>query len=315
MAAEYEFIVFRATEEEGIAKGFRGLEPLGPRAMPYGGLQGGRDNDFIRPIVDSLRELGVPVDTWNPEGAPGQYELNLQHAPALEAADQAFLFKHAVKDMCAQHGCTATFMPKLSTGEFGSSLHVHQSVWRDGSPAFYAEDDPDRYSPLMRRFIAGQLRTLTELTAIWLPFPPSYKRLGPYSAAGTTETWGGDNKTLTLRALAGKPTYARVEHRVSGADANVYLTFAAMLAGGLYGIENELELPPPTVGDAYANSELTLLPRTLDAAIPLFEQSPVAAEYFGETFVRRYVATRRWEIEQSQIDITDWELRRYFVRT
>jgi glutamine synthetase len=314
LAAEYEFIVFRETEESALAKGFRNLEPLSARAMPYGALQGARDSSLIGPIADALRALGVPVDTWNPEGAPGQYELNIAHAGALEAADQAFLFKHAVKELCALQGCTATFMPKLAAGEFGSSLHVHQSLWRHGAPAFYSEDDPDHFSPLLRHFIAGQLQTLVPFTPIWLPTPASYKRLGPYSAAGTTASWGGDNKTLSLRALSSRPAYARVEHRIAGADANVYLAFAAMLAGGLYGIEHELEPPAATTGDAYADPTLAQVPRTLHDALPAFEASAVAAEYLGTSFVPRYAATRRWEVEQAQIDITDWELRRYFVR-
>jgi glutamine synthetase len=314
LAAEYEFIVFRETEESAMAKGFRGLQPLSPRAMPYGALQGAKDASLIGPIADALRALRVPVDTWNPEGAAGQYELNLAHADALESADQAFLFKHAVKELCALNGCTATFMPKLAAGEWGSSLHVHQSVWSGETPVFYAADADEHLSPLMRHFIAGQLLTLVDFTPIWLPTPPSYKRLGPYTAAGTTATWGGDNKTLALRALAHRPAYARVEHRVAGADANVYLAFAALLAGGLYGIEHELALPPPTTGDAYASAGLSQLPRTLEAAIPAFEQSAVAAEYLGSSFVRRYGATRRWEVERSQAEVTDWELRRYFVR-
>ena len=314
MAPELEFIVFRETEESAIEKGFRNLTPLFQRAMAYGGTRATIDDHLIGPIVDGLRRIRVPIEAWNPEGAQGQYELNIPHSPALEAADLGFLFKHGVKEMCALEGMTATFMAKLSAEDFGSSLHVHQSVWREDESAFFDADGEDHMSDLLRHFVAGQLRTLIPFAPIWMPTPPSYKRNGDYTAAGTTEAWGGDNKTLSLRVLAHDPGSCRIEHRVAGADANIYLTLAGMLAGGLYGIEQELELPPPYVGDAYADKSLPMMPATLDEALPAFEQSEVANEYLGEEFVRRYAATRRWEIEQARTQITDWELKRYLVR-
>jgi glutamine synthetase len=133
-------------------------------------------------------------------------------------------------------------------------------------------------------------------------------------AAGMNVSWGYDNKTMALRVVANAANSFRVEHRVPGSDANVYLVFAALLAGGLYGIENELELPAPAVGDAYATRDLQSLPRNLSDALVGFESSAVAAEYLGEEFVRRYAGTRRWEIEQYELEVTDWERRRYFLR-
>jgi len=282
--------------------------------MAYGSLRASLDQKLIGGVVEALRTMRVPVEAWNPEGALGQYELNLPHAGALEAADVAFLFKQGVKEICALEGMTATFMPKLNATDFGSSLHVHQSLWRDGEPAFHDADCADGMSATLRQYVAGQLQTLIPFAPIWLPTPPAFKRGGNYTAAGTTETWGGDNKTLSLRALSVEPHACRLEHRVAGSDASIYLVLAAMLAGGLYGIENELEPPPPTVGDAYANADLKKLPPTLEASLEGFEQSPVANEYLGEEFVRRYAATRRWEVEKAREEITDWELKRYLVR-
>jgi glutamine synthetase len=314
MAPEFEFFVFRETEQSAEAKRFRDLEPLSPRAMAYGGWRATLDDHLIGRMARALAEMRVPIDTWAPEGGPGQYELNLPHAEALEAADQGFLFKHGVKEFCGLNGMLATFVPKLAAGGFGSSLHVHQSVWQDGEPIFYDDNSPDRMSKTMQHYVAGQLQTLIALAPIWLPTPLSFKRPRAYLAAGTTESWGYDNKTLSLRVVAYEAGHCRVEHRVPGADANVYLALAAMLAGGLYGIENELELPPAIDGDAYAAPGLNTLPRNLDASIGAFEQSEVANEYLGEEFVSRYAASRRWEVEQSEEEVTDWELRRYLVR-
>lgn len=313
-APELEFIVLQETEDSLIEKGFRDLKPLFPRAMAYGGMRATLDEHLIGRVVAGLRAIRVPVEAWNPEGALGQYELNIPHAAALEAADAAFLFKQGVKEMCALEGTTATFMSKLTSADFGSSLHVHQSLWRDGEPAFHDGDCEDGMSSTFRSYVAGQVETLIPFTPIWMPIPPSYKRGADYTAAGNTETWGGDNKTLTLRALAHEANSCRLEHRAAGADANIYLALAAMLAGGLHGIENELEPPPATTGDAYANPDLRRLPRTLDEALEAFEQNPVANEYLGEEFVRRYGATRRWEVEKAREEVTDWELKRYLVR-
>jgi glutamine synthetase len=313
MAPELEFVVVRETEATAISKGFRDLTPLSPRPMPYGAMQATLDSAVIGPLANQLRLMRIPIEAWAPEGSRGQYELNLSASSPVEAADNGFLFKHGVKEICALEGMLATFMSKVSE-EYGSSLHVHQSVWRDGEPAFYDGDDPEGLSPMMRHYAAGQLQTLREMTAIWCPTTSAYKRGGPYSAAGTTEAWGADNKTLSLRALATEGASCRLENRVPGADANVYLVLAAMLAGGLHGIENELELPPPTTGDAYANNALKRIPKDLPTAISMFEESAVANEYLGEEFVAHYAASRRWELEQAERFVTDWELNRYYVR-
>jgi glutamine synthetase len=155
---------------------------------------------------------------------------------------------------------------------------------------------------------------MRDFAVLFHPTPNSYKRLAPGTAAGTTCSWGYDNKSMGLRVLAHSPDATRIEHRLPGADANIYLAFAAMIAGGLYGIENELPLAEASTGNAYANPDLELVPHTLDEAVRLFEESPVARTYLGDEFVDYYAATRRWELEQMRSRVTDWELRRYLAR-
>jgi glutamine synthetase len=258
----------------------------------------------------------VPIAAWSPEGGPGQYELNLGPLDALEAADQGFLFKQAVKEVCALQGLLGTFMPKLDPMGYGSSLHVHQSLWdAEGAPTGRAEGEPHGISAQFRAYVAGMLATLRDFAVLFLPTLNSYKRLQPESAAGTTRSWGYDNKTMSLRVLTHEPRATRVEHRVPGADANVYLALAAMIAGGVHGVEQNLELPAPNTGNAYADAELELLPGTLDEAIEAFEGSAVARAQLGDEFVDYYAATRRWELEQFRAHVTDWELRRYLARS
>jgi glutamine synthetase len=311
LATEFEFHVLRETQESAAAKHYQGLTPLSPRPAAYSAMQGTVDDQVLGRMWRALAHHRLAVDAWVPEGSPGQYEINLGHMPALEAADQGFLLKHAVKELCALDGMIGCFMPKIVTEGFGSSMHVHQSLWRaDGDSAFHADDG---MSPTMRQFVAGQHRALPELSCLFLPTPTSYKRVTAHTAAGSTQSWSGDNKTVSLRVLTGSPGTARVEHRVPGADANVYLALAGMLASGLHGIEAELELPPATEGDAYTNPSAAPLPSNLERAVEAFRSSEVARRYLGDEFVEYYAHTRRWEVEQFAAAITDWELRRYLV--
>ncbi len=314
LAPEIEFTAFRETERSATEKGFRDLEPLFAKVSAFGEMQATLDQGLIGKVVDGLDGMRVPIEAWNPEGAPGQYELNLAHAPALEAADRGFLFKQGTKEICALEGVTASFMSKISEPIPGNSMHVHQSLWRDGEPAFHDPNAEDGMSNLMRHFVAGQLRTLIPFAVVWAPSPTAFKRPAPYMGMGTSENWGGDNRMTSIRVLADEKR-CRVEHRLPGADANIYLVIAAMLAGGLYGIENELELPPRTEGDAFLQTDLKPMPTKFDLALGLFEESEVANEYLGEEFVRRYAASRHWEEQQIEKVITDWELERFFIRS
>ena len=163
----------------------------------------------------------------------------MRAAPALQAADEAFLLKSAVKEIAARHGLLATFMAKPRSDWPGSSCHLHLSL-RDGTPA------------AMRHFIGGLLEGMAELTAIFAPTPNSYRRLTPYSWAATTATWSVDNRSAGVRAIFDGDGIARVEHRQAGADANPYLAAAAALAAGLDGVRRACEPPPPVDGDVYA---------------------------------------------------------------
>lgn len=315
MAPEYEFFIMRETEATAAAKHFRDLAPLSERPQAYGAMQGTIDSHIVGPLVSHLEGLRVPVAAWAPEGGPGQYELNLGPSDPLEAADQGFLFKHAVKEICALDGLLASFMPKLDPNGYGSSLHVHQSLWGpDGEPTGHCPGEVGEMSAQFRSYVAGMLATIRDFALIFLPSPNAYKRLVPESAAGTTATWGFDNKTLSLRVVCREAGSARVEHRVPGADANVYLTLAAMIAGGIHGVENELELPPATSGNAYATADLEPLPAGLEEAIEAFQGSSVARALLGDEFVDYYAATRRWEFDQMMGHVTDWEFQRYLGR-
>jgi glutamine synthetase len=313
MATEYEFFVFRETMKSAREKGFRDLEPLTEGAKMYGGERAHADLPLTAAIEAACESLGVAIEAVVPEGGPSQFELNLTPQDALRAADEGFLFKYAVKRITESMGYTASFMAKMAPGAFGSSMHVHQSLWdADDRNVFFEAGAEHGLSVIGRQYTAGMTRTLREFTAVFAPFITSYKRFEPEAAAGTPVAWSLGNRSTAIRVIDGAEHLTRIENRTPGADANPYLVLAAMLAGGLWGIENDLDPGPAYTGNAYADPALETVPHTLAEALDLFEQSEVANKFFGEDVVQYLAAIRRFEVEKFNNAVTDWELSRYF---
>jgi glutamine synthetase len=181
----------------------------------------------------------------------------------------------------------------------------------DGSLVFW-DADSGRRSALYDQFIAGILATMNDFTLLYAPNINSYKRFADGSFAPTTIGWGNDNRTCSVR-LVGHGASARLENRLPGGDVNPYMALAAMIAGGLYGIENGLELEPELTGNAYASCH-PRVPRTLRDARDAFAASPIARAAFGDDVVEHYVHAADVEIAAFDAAITDWERRRGFER-
>ena len=297
---ELEFYALRETPQSVLTKRPSQLQAVEERPSVYGVVAASRHEDFAGAVRATLREYGLAVEACAPEAGPGQFEINVRAAPALRAADEAFLLKSAVKEIAARHGLLATFMAKPRSDWPGSSCHLHLSL-RDGAPA------------AMRHFIGGLLDGMAELTAIFAPTPNSYRRLTPYSWAATTATWSVDNRSAGVRAICDGDGIARVEHRLAGADANPYLAAAAALAAGLDGVRRASEPPPPVDGDVYALADgaAPALPATLGAATDLLERSALARDWLGDDVVDHCVAMRRAELAAQSAAVTDWETARY----
>jgi glutamine synthetase len=226
-------------------------------------------------------------------------------------ADNHSVYKTAAKEIASAHGKSLTFMAKFNERE-GSSCHIHLSLrGADGGTVFW-DDDQNARTELYDRFVAGVLATMQELTLLYAPNINSYKRFAHGSFAPTAVAWGLDNRTCAVR-LVGHGASARMENRLPGGDVNPYLALAAMLAGGLHGIENELELEPEQVGNAY-NSDKPQVPHTLRAARDAFASSKIAQEAFGEEMVAHYTNMADVELIAFDAAVTDWELRRGFER-
>lgn len=310
VAPELEFYLFRRGADGHI---MRPLTPLSHELAYYSVSRASLDEHVIRPMRDGLDGLGVIIDAWSPESSPGQYELNLRATDPLEAADRGFLLKHSVREIAAMHDLAASFMALPMADYGGNGFHVHVSLWSEDDNAMWDEEKEDNLSDVARHFIGGQLATVEDFSVMFAPTVNSYKRFLPGRAAGNEIAWGVENKSTAIRAVNGDSGGCRVEHRTAGADANPYLVVAALLAAGIYGIENQIAAPEAFQGNAYEREDISSVPRTLADAIPKFENSSVTREYLGAEFVDYYAATRRWEHTQFSQAVTDWEIDRYLT--
>jgi glutamine synthetase len=313
-AAELEFWIFRETPESLDEKDFRRLTPLSPGMFGYSWVREGQSQAFLHDLLDTLDAFDIPVEGLHTETGPGVWEAALRYCDVLEAADRAALFKTTVKQICHRHGLAVTFMAKWSPDLPGSSGHIHQSLWDgEGEINLFANPrSPDGLSELGKHYLGGLVHLAPELTCLYAPTVNSYKRYVPGVWAPLTASWGVENRTCAVRVIPGGDG-TRVEYRQTAADINPYIAMATCLGAGLYGVENTLEPPPSTSGDATAAGiEAAPIPGTLDQAIAALAASERAREILGEPFVDHYLRTRDWEARQHHRSVSEWELRRYF---
>ena len=305
-ATELEFIVFRDTYEEAWNKAYRDLEPANQYNVDYSMLGTARVEPLIRRIRNSMAGAGMPVENSKGECNFGQHEINFRYNDALHAADDHVIYKTGAKEIAAQEGMAITYMAKLDERE-GNSCHIHCSLQDESGDNVFAGDEA-----LFHRFLAGQLACLRELTLFFAPNINSYKRYVKGSFAPTAVAWGEDNRTCSMRVVGHGPGL-RFENRLPGADVNPYLALSAMIAAGLHGVENELELEDALEGNAY-ESDKPHVPHTMYAARDLFAESDMAREAFGEEVVEHYLNRARVELDAYEATVTDWEKFRGFER-
>ena len=308
---ELEFIVFNNTYEEAWDAAYRGLTPANQYNVDYSILGTTRIEPLLRDIRNTMYAAGLTVESAKGECNFGQHEVAFRFEEVLSTADNHAVYKNTAKEIAEQHGRALTFMAKFDERE-GNSCHIHLSLrGTDGGLVFW-DDEHGARTPLYDHFIAGILATMREFTLLYAPNINSYKRFADGSFAPTTVAWGLDNRTCAVRLVGHGPS-ARLENRLPGGDVNPYLAIAGMLAGGLYGVENQLPLEPEQTGNAYTSGKPTV-PRTLLAARDLFAASTVARAAFGDDVVDHYVHAADTELAAFSSAVTDWELRRGFER-
>jgi glutamine synthetase len=309
VGTELEFIVFMDTYEEAWRKGYRDLEPANYYNVDYSLLGTARIEPLLRRIRNSMAGAGLAVEDAKGECNFGQHEINFRFDRALATADGHAIYKNGAKEIAAQENHSISFMPKFDERE-GNSCHIHLSLRAEDGSSIFA--DGHGFSETFEHFLAGQIVCLRDFTLFFAPNINSYKRYAKGSFAPTAVAWGKDNRTCSLRVV-GHGGSLRVENRLPGGDVNPYLAISAMIAAGLYGIENELSLEDEFAGNAY-EADKPHVPTNLREAQDLFAQSEVARSAFGEEVVEHYLNMARVEIEAFEAAVTDWERYRNFER-
>ena len=316
VASELEFYLFDETYESARQKRYADLETAGHYIEDYHVFQTTKEEGVMRAIRNGLQGAGIPVENSKGEWGPGQEEINVRYADALEMADRHAILKNGIKEIAWAHGKAVTFMAKWNYALAGSSAHIHASLWDAAGkkPLFFDPKGEHGMSALMRSFVAGQLAYARDITCFLAPYINSYKRFQVGTFAPTKAVWSRDNRTAGFRLCGEGSKAIRIECRIGGADLNPYLAFAALIAAGLAGIEEKLKLAPPHSGDAYSDEALLEVPKTLREAADCLARSTMLRAAFGDAVVDHYVHTAEWEQFEYDRRITDWELMRGFER-
>jgi glutamine synthetase len=308
---EMEFFYFRsgATVEPLDAAGYFDLtaHDLGSRL---------RKQTVLR-----LEAMGIPVEYSFHENGPSQHEIDLRHTDALEMADNVMTFRLIAKEVAADNGVYATFMPKPISGAFGSGMHTHVSLFEGEVNAFHDPGDEHGLSKVAKHFIAGLLVHADEICAITNQWVNSYKRLIPGYEAPVYKCWARNNRSALVRlplSKTGKNESSRIEFRAPDPACNPYLAFSLILAAGLKGIDEGYELPPEATDNIYALTDderraegIGSLPGSLRDALDAMEHSELAAEALGDHILENFLVNKRREWADYKADVTPFEIARY----
>jgi glutamine synthetase len=309
---ELEFYITNRTPEGGYK---RALTQTG-RVYTTGAMVD-PDGVFLH-LLRQLDRLGIGVFAGNHEFSPSQYEINLWHSEALDAADRTFLFKTAIKDVVHRTGKHATFLGKPFADEGGSGFHLHFSV-TDMLGNNKMHNGDGTLSKTALQMIAGITKHAKALTAFCNPTINAFKRLGPDTLAPFRANWGYDNRSCMVRVPPERGQGTRLEVRVGDGAANPYLLIAAILAAGLDGIQNNLDCPEPAEGMAYDNEAAEILPLSLSEALDALEADADLSHVMAKELINVFMVMKRDEVERYNAevadpttrDITAWEIREY----
>lgn len=314
LAPDMEYFYF-APPQPGVA----------PQPLDEGGFFDLTSSDVASSLrketIRTLETMGIPVEYSFHEDAPSQQEIDLRHTDALTMADSVMTFRVVVKEIAASHGVHATFMPKPLEGVQGSGMHLHMSLFKGDSNAFYDENDPYNLSPVAKQFMAGLIRHAAEITAITNQTVNSYKRLVPGFEAPVHITWARNNVSGLIRVpipKRGNPNATRIEYRSPDPATNPYLAFSVILAAGLKGIREGYELPTEADANLFEMGDdvveklgIQQLPQSLADALKVMESSQLVADCLGEHTFEWFLRNKRDEWRAYKTQVTPFELNRY----
>lgn len=311
MACELEFYLLDQ-QTDSLGQPQLAPEPGGARpgtTQVYGLRELEQLEPFLADLYAACKLQGIPARTAISEYAPGQVEITLQHGDALTAMDQAVRYKRLVKGVAHQHGMQACFMAKPFAQLSGSGMHMHISLNDDQGKNLFASDDPAG-TPLLRWSIGGMLACLVDTLLFFCPNANSYRRFQSESYAPLAPTWGVDNRTVSMRIPGGPPASRHIEHRICGADANPYLAAAAILAGVLRGIDEQIDPGAPVTGNGYAQVTETL-PGDWLTTLNACSTSTWLPELIDPAFLKIYQAVKQAEYQQFMAEVGEQDWRWY----
>jgi glutamine synthetase len=314
---EPEFFLFKRNDREG-------MHPVPHDVGGYFDFSASDDAVVVRTeLMEALAMMGLDVEAGHHEVARGQHEIDFRFDDALRTADHVLTLKYTVKAIAAQHGLVASFMPKPIFGVNGSGMHCHQSLFaKSGDNVFFDPDDEYKLSKVAYGFIAGQLKHARALSAIVAPTVNSYKRLVPGYEAPVYVGWAQINRSALIRIprhTPGRDKSVRAELRFPDPSANPYLAFAAMLAAGLDGIDNQLDCPEPLnnvniwymTPEERAEQNIEELPNSLADALRQLDQDEVLKDTLGAEMYAAFLRAKWAEVEAYRTHVMDWEVQRY----
>lgn len=278
--------------------------------------------ELRRDTVIQLEKMGIGVEYSHHEVADSQHEIDMRYTDALTMADNVMTYRLVVKEVAMKYGAYATFMPKPVFGINGSGMHVHQSLFKGESNAFFDKNNDEYHlSQVARQYIAGLLKHAPEITSVCNQWINSYKRLVPGYEAPVYLSWARRNRSDLVRVpeyRPGKEKATRVEFRSPDPACNPYLAFSVMLAAGLEGIEKKYEAPEPIEENVYEMSAeerqkrgIETLPASLLEAIMLTEKSELVRKALGDHVFSAFIQNKKIEWDHYRTQVTEYELNRY----
>ncbi len=277
--------------------------------------------DLRRDTILYLEQMGINVEYSHHEVAPSQHEIDLRYTDALTMADNVIIYKMVVKEVAWQKGCYASFMPKPMFGVNGSGMHTHQSLFKGPRNAFYELKDKYHLSQAGKSYIAGILKHVAEMTAVFNQWVNSYKRLVPGYEAPAYISWARRNRSALVRVpmyKPGKENATRIELRSPDPSCNPYLAFSLMLAAGLDGMKNNYKLAEPVERDIFIMDEgelerenIKCLPGSLIEAVTLFEKSVLAKKVLGDHIFHKFIENKKIEWDKYRMQVTNYEIQEY----
>lgn len=308
-AFELEFYLFDIGASDTEAPKPVDQKPSGPVRQDMYDLNAlERHAPLFEQIIEAAKLQDIPVDTIVSEAAPGQFEVNLKHrSDIMRAADDAVLLRRIISSCAKEHGLKASFMAKPLADEPGNGMHVHISMLdSDGGNIFAADNGLN----LLHYAIAGTLQSMAETALVFANTINGFRRFQPGSYAPTRAVWGDDNRSVAVRVPAGAKNARRLEHRISGADANPYLVAATILAAMRTGLEAKANPPAAVTANAY-DEDTDRLPSSAGEALRLFAASRFAAEVFTPLGHRVFCAIKQAELDEFTTEITPLERSTY----